>query len=293
MRQKSSINTTIIHPPFPPCGSGGGNGKVKTMKFTVQNAKPSNEGIEILLPLLPLAVILVKIGYDKFQQWKYEKQYNAYQERIKPIHNAYRCLDRIGWIVGQPLNHNMRIPNSNTKGVKTSSAKHAIRYELLKTALIACKNALTDLLKFYISGNTTDKLETLVGDLQNKVPVRRDKNGKLEVEFKKDGASWPSDPYYKSLDKICTEFSTIGRQVYHLLDKAAGNASDAYKKGENEKDENKVKEYATFINCVDILAFMSLGVINEFADNLGTIEVESSVEDDSDPNTYWNEIEVK
>ena len=255
------------------------------------NVEPSNEFVEILLPLIPLAVILVKMGVDKFEQWKNAKEYDKYKDKIRPIRNIDNNVGHIAWIVGNPLNSNINIPNSNTKGITAPGASHAVKYDLFKTAILACKKANDDLLKLYVGGNTSEGLQTLITDLQNKVPVRRDNNGKIEVEFKKDGISWPSDPYYKSLDKVCKEFLTLCQNVYHQLNKLRENAFKSYDKAEKTTSEDTIKECATFINCVDVLVFMSLGVINEFIENLKVIETESSVEDDSNPNTYWKTLD--
>lgn len=260
---------------------------------SMSSIKASNEFLGILLPLIPLGMIFVLIGVNEFKQWKRQKEAMKKYEKIRPLYNIDYSLKCIGEIAGEPLNEDIQIPNSNTKGVKASSSPHAVKYDLFRTALMTCKKAIDDLLRFYISGTTVNNLQTLVSDLQNKVPVRRNPKGRIDVEFKKDGITFPSDPYYKSLDKVCLEFGKMVLDMDRQIYKLSVQAANAYHKADEETDESKIKEYATFIHCADILAFMAAGVIMDFRDNLRTIEIESVVEDDSDPNTYWSNIEMK
>jgi hypothetical protein len=233
--------------------------------------EPSNEGLLLGTGLVIGAFAITVVG-RKIYDWIQEKK----EGKRTPIDKMR------GYVANIKLPIDLSkfdIPQSSDpqySSVRGSGAHHGVEFSTLLNAATSLNAALP---KFASTTGDVKPLTGVLNQIQSTIPVSREKDGSILVEFADHGLVWPSDPFYKDLKGCTAKFEQVMTSVKAHCIKILGACEKILSSPADGLDESALKGRAAYIQMCEAMLLLASGTYAGYINNLHTIEEETEIQE--------------
>lgn len=243
-------------------------------KEQVLRPEPANEVlIEVIMPwLLFGGMVAVAACIRVISDWRNKRT----QEKESPVDKMKNYLSSISFETLATKAE--EIPNSRTiNDPSGKGAHHAVDFKIFLDAAAVLKDASKVLESSSGKKGSIANIKKFSSELESKIPVNKNTDGSLSIEFDDSGIVWPTDIWYRDAkgcnNKFWQELSVSVETGKHLISKV--NAIiDAPTDNVSQEELN---DRIAYVNACVLFTMLVYGTFHGYVSNLSTIAEETEV----------------